>query len=172
MAYKNDTEAKQAFIEEILTPKGFDAHVKAEPADIVATKDGETWYYEIKMTEKDDKCFGAATLTEWVQALKTPNNFRFVLAIKGQDGKYNFKEYTPEEFMEFSTIPPFKVYFNINLRGSTKQKRRKSNGAIPFTKERCFLLQELFHRMKEDKLRFGCPTKSFFHPFLDNMTKI
>ena len=44
MAYKNDTEAKQAFIDKILTAKGFDAHLKAEPADIVATKDGETWY--------------------------------------------------------------------------------------------------------------------------------
>ena len=65
MASKSDTLAKQTYINELLS-QGFDtAVVKAEPADIVATKNGETWYFEIKMTSRTDTYFGAATLTEW-----------------------------------------------------------------------------------------------------------
>jgi hypothetical protein len=72
MAFKSDVEVKQKFIEKLLK-EGFDtAEVKAKPADIMAQKNGVTWYYEIKLTDHDDTCFGAATLTEWEQALKTP----------------------------------------------------------------------------------------------------
>ena len=47
MAYKLDIPAKQAFIEKLLA-EGYDtAEVKARPADIIATRGGVTWYYEI-----------------------------------------------------------------------------------------------------------------------------
>ena len=47
MAYKLDTPAKQAFMEKLLA-EGYDtAEVKARPADIIATRGGVTWYYEI-----------------------------------------------------------------------------------------------------------------------------
>ena len=112
MAFKSDVTAKQEFINKLLR-EGYDsAEVKARPADIVAQKDGETWYFEIKLTDHSDKCFGAATLTEWEQAMKTPEHYRFVIAIRHEDGTFEFRQYTPEEFMRFSTIPPFKVYFN------------------------------------------------------------
>ena len=95
MAYKSDVEVKQKFIEKLLN-EGFDtAEVKAKPADIVAQKGGVTWYYEIKLTDHTDQCFGAATLTEWEQALKTPEHYRFVIAIRHQDGEYEFREFTP-----------------------------------------------------------------------------
>ena len=40
-----------------------------------------------------------------------------------EESEFRFVEYTPEEFMKYSTIPPFKVYFNINLTGKEKRKR-------------------------------------------------
>ena len=148
MAKRTDVPAKRAFLER-LKAAGFEAEITSAPSDIIAQKDGETWYFEIKMTEKNDSCFGAATLTEWEQAMKTPERYRFVVAIKGEDESFLFKEYTPEEFLEFSTIPPFKVYFNINLQGETVREQRKRGGAVKFTKERFLKMLELYKQMKE-----------------------
>ena len=66
-------------------------------------------------------------MTEWKQALEDPAHYRFVIAIELGEDKWDFKEYTPSEFMEFSTIPPFKVFFNIDLSKNKKTKKRKSN---------------------------------------------
>lgn len=149
MVFKSDVEVKQKFIEKLLG-EGFDAaEVKAKPADIVAQKDGVTWYYEIKLTDKTDTYFGAATLTEWEQALKTPEYYRFVIAIRHQDGHYEFREFTPAEFMMFSTIPPFKVYFNISLDGKHKHKKRRS--AIPMSEENLQHMLDVFKVMREGK---------------------
>jgi hypothetical protein len=126
---KSDVKAKRAYVE-ILKSKGFDAAVMGSPADIKATLNGEAWYFEIKMTKREDVYFGAATLTEWRQALADPTHFRFVVAITNEEeSEFQFIEYTPEEFMKYSTIPPFKVYFNINLTGKERRKResRKSS---------------------------------------------
>lgn len=146
---KSDVKAKAAFVNELLL-RGFDdARVTASPADIVAQKDGTTWFFEIKKTSHKDKYFGAATLTEWVQALKDPDHFRFVVAI--EDGSdFTFIEYTPDEFMEFSTIPPFKVYFNIDF--SSKNKIARGNGgAIKLSPDKVSLLDEVFLKMKSER---------------------
>ncbi len=149
MAYKNDVPAKQAFIKKLLS-EGFEtAEVKAKPSDIVAQKDGETWYYEIKLTDKQDSCFGAATLTEWEQAFKTPDRYRFVVAIRHTDGSFSFREFTPAEFMQYSTIPPFKVYFNINLDSKKQRKSRQHLSAISLTEQNFKLMLQLFNQMKE-----------------------
>ena len=146
MAYKSDVEVKQKFIEKLLN-EGFDtAEVKAKPADIVAQKGGVTWYYEIKLTDHTDQCFGAATLTEWEQALKTPEHYRFVIAIRHQDGEYEFREFTPAECMKFSTIPPVKVYFNISLDG--KRKRKQTRTAIPMNEENLQHMLDVFGIMR------------------------
>jgi hypothetical protein len=100
------------------------------------------------MTEKSDSCFGAATLTEWKQAFKTPDRYRFVIAIKGDDDSFTFREYTPTEFLKYSTIPPFKVYFNINLQGESSRKRRKKNGAVSFSEELFEKMLKLYKEMK------------------------
>ena len=152
MAFKSDVEVKQRFIEKLLS-EGYDsAEVKAKPADIVACRGGVTWYYEIKLTDHTDKCFGAATLTEWEQALKTPENYRFVIAIRHKDGSYDFREYTPQEFMQFSTIPPFKVYFNINLDGKPQRKRKgkRTISAIPMTEENLSHMLKVFQLMRPE----------------------
>ena len=121
---KSDVKAKKEFVK-LLKNKGFEASVVSKPADIMATKDGQTWYFEIKMTKRADVYFGAATLTEWKQAIIDPNHFRFVVAkTNEEESEFEFLEYTPEEFMKFSTIPPFKVYFNINFDGSERKTRK------------------------------------------------
>lgn len=148
MPKRTDVLAKQAFLEK-LRSEGYTAEVKAQPSDIIAEKDGETWYFEIKMTEKTDSCFGAATLTEWEQAFKTPDRYRFVIAIKGENDTFTFREFTPAEFVQYSTIPPFKVYFNFNLQGETSRKRRKNNGAVTLTEDRFKDMLALYKKFKK-----------------------
>lgn len=141
---KSDVKAKAAFVKH-LQDNGFEAAVVSKPADIVATKDGETWYFEIKMTKRTDVYFGAATLTEWKQAVTDPDHFRFVVAkTNEEESEFEFLEYTPEEFMKFSTIPPFKVYFNINFDGTV----RKPKKATALTQENIAVMSECFDKIK------------------------
>ena len=126
---KSDVSAKAAFVKE-LENRGFKAEVVQAPADIRADKDGQTWYFEIKMTRHNDRYFGAATMTEWKQALTDPDHYRFVIAIDLGEGNWKFIEYTPAEFMEFSTIPPFKVYFNIDFTGKRSSKASNKSKAV------------------------------------------
>ena len=58
---RSDVNAKNEFVK-LLQDRGFEASVVSKPADIIATKDGQTWYFEIKMTKRTDDYFGAATL--------------------------------------------------------------------------------------------------------------
>ena len=146
---KSDVKAKAEFVK-VLEGRGFEAKVVSSPADITAVKDGQTWYFEIKMTKRTDVYFGAATLTEWKQAIKDPEHFRFVVAkTNEEDSKFEFLEYTPEEFMGYSTIPPFKVYFNINLDGKGR-KARKARKANALTKENLEVMSECFERIRND----------------------
>ena len=147
MPKRTDVLAKRAFLEKLLS-EGYAAEIKAQPSDIIAEKDGETWSFEIKMTEKTDSCFGAATLTEWEQAFKTPDRYRFVIAIKDENGTFSFREFTPAEFMKYSTIPPFKVYFNLSLTSEMKRKHRKKNGAVQFSEENFNDMLALYKKFK------------------------
>jgi hypothetical protein len=122
---KSDVSAKEAYVKE-LQKNGFKAQIVKAPADITAEKDGLQWYFEIKKTAQTDKYFGAATMTEWKQALEDSDHYRFVIAIDLGEGTWDFREYTPSELMKYSTIPPFKVYFNVSLT-EEKPKKRKSN---------------------------------------------
>ena len=144
---KSDVKAKKEFVK-LLQDRGFEAYVVSKPADIVATRDGQTWYFEIKMTKRADVYFGAATLTEWKQAIADPEHFRFVVAkTNEEESEFEFLEYTPEEFMRFSTIPPFKVYFNINFDGS----ERKTRKATKLTQENLEIMSECFDKISGAK---------------------
>lgn len=143
---KSDVKAKSEFIK-ILQGRGYQAKVVSSPADILATKNGQTWYYEIKMTKKKDTYFGAATLTEWKQALVDPEHFRFVIAKTDDDEtSFDFIEYTPEEFMKFSTIPPFKIYFNIDFENQAPKRNRK---AITLSPVKLDLMSKCYEQMKQ-----------------------
>ena len=138
---KSDVLAKRAFIKELKT-RGFQARVTGAPADITATCDGQTWYFEIKMTKRSDLYFGAATLTEWKQAMDDPEHFRFVVAKTDEvESSFEFIEYTPAEFMEFSTIPPFKIFFSIDLKDRTK--KRNNRQAKKLTPENLMLMKDI-----------------------------
>lgn len=143
---KSDVKAKTEFVKH-LQERGFDAAVVSSPADIKATKAGKTWYFEIKMTKRTDVYFGAATLTEWRQALADPDHFRFVVAKTDEaEEEFEFIELTPERFMENSTVPPFKVNFNLDLKNIDKQKKVRT--AIRLTKENFKMMDKCFEEIK------------------------
>lgn len=148
---KSDKKAKDAFVE-ILKIRGYsDVKIVKAPSDIIGVKNGEKYFFEIKKTSAQKEYFGAATLTEWRAAYSTPNNYFFVIAQETIDG-FNFVEYTPYEFEKFSTIPPFKIFFNIPLNGSSKvETKRKNKSAVQFTKERIDKLDEIFLTFKNDR---------------------
>lgn len=69
---KCDVKAKNAYKKYLESHGYFDVKRIGSPADIIAQKNGQTYYFEIKMTKRRDNYFGASTLTEWLQALKRP----------------------------------------------------------------------------------------------------
>lgn len=143
----SDVKAKQAFCNELVNNRGFEsATIVASPADIRAVKDGQEWFFEIKMTHRTDICFGAATQTEWAQAFADPDHFRFVVVQADEtDTNFQFLEFTPAEMMVGSTIPPFKVYFNIDLvERKVKKSKRIAPSTKTLTKERFTKLHEAF----------------------------
>ncbi len=147
---KSDVKAKKVFCDELIK-RGFDtAEVVSSPADIRATKDGIEWFFEIKMTRRNDDYFGAATETEWAQAFEDPEHYRFVVAQTDEnDSFFKFIEFTPEEFMRGCTIPPFKIYFDVNMVTGRMQDRSKSMRATALTKERFERLHEAYKSLKK-----------------------
>ena len=119
--FKSDKQAKEAVVQH-LVEKGFkDVKIVKSPSDIIAMKDGVQWYFEVKMTSHRDRYFGAATFTEWEQAFKTPDTYRFVIAIKDaeQIGGFELIANIPILQIVFHTfekeanhLPPFRI-FNI-----------------------------------------------------------
>lgn len=146
---KSDVKAKKAFCDKLII-HGYDtAKIVSSPADILATKNGEKWYFEIKMTRQKDDYFGAATETEWEQAFKDPEHFRFVVVETDENETYHrFKEFTPEEFMRGCTIPPFKVYFNVDMALKQMKDKTQSKRATIFTKERFMHLHKAYKSLK------------------------
>jgi hypothetical protein len=143
---KSDVKAKQAYKSELKKRGYTNINIVAAPADISAVKNNETYYFEIKMTKQKDRYFGAATLTEWEAAIKNPQHYKFVIAQTNDNLTFNFIEYTPEEFMEFSTIPPFKIYFDVNLKDRMKKRERRT--AISFNKKVLGMLISLYQKLK------------------------
>jgi hypothetical protein len=144
---KSDAGAKEAFIEELLR-RGFDdARVTGAPADITARRGSEIYYFEIKYTAQDSQYFGAATLTEWEAALTHEEHYQFVVATK-RDGIWTFHEYTPAEFMEFSYIPPFKVFFNVAVGLQKATQARRGNKRVQLSRARVVQMVELFKQFR------------------------
>lgn len=98
-------------------------------ADVEATTiGGIRKYFEIKASSitkeilqerivKGMKFFDAATITEWKTAIEHPDDYVFEMLyidqINGERVIIDREEYTPKELLEFSTVPPFKINFNI-----------------------------------------------------------
>lgn len=80
---------------------------------IIEDKKGYTWYFEIKQSSwHKGKFFDAATLTQWYTWYTNQERYYFVF-ITGKKKNRQFTFVRASELMEHSTIPPFKIYFNI-----------------------------------------------------------
>lgn len=144
---RSDVAAKRAFVA-VLCTRGFaNVRVTQSPADITATRRGRTYYFELKCTEQTSRYFGAATLTEWEAALRWPKEYVFVVAMKNGRA-WKFEEYSPIEFMEFSYIPPFKVFFNLRI-GVRDLEKRKENRAIRLTEKRTKQLVRFYRSLRK-----------------------
>lgn len=154
---KSDVPAKQAFVKHLLTQRNFDeARVTRRPADITAMKNQEVFYFEIKYTAQTATYFGAATLTEWEAALENESNFWFVTATLN-GGVWAFREYSPSEFMAFSYIPPFKVFFSVPVGIDLSSKKgiaRRPDGfvssRIPMTRERLSTMVDMYKGFRSE----------------------
>jgi hypothetical protein len=132
---ESDIDAKSAYIEFLLRERGFDeAKVTRSPADITARRGRDIFYFEIKFTSQPKQYFGAATLTEWQAALTHGEHYKFVVAAKRSSG-WIFHEYTPVEFMAFSYVLPFKVFFNIPVSAEKATSTSSGPRRVRLTKE-------------------------------------
>ena len=145
---RSDKKAKKAYID-YLEKNGYSAKMGNDSIDIEAEKDGQKWYFEIKKTKHTDKYFGGATMNEWQKALEDPEHFRFVIAIDHEDGTWDFKDYTPSQFQEFSTIPPFKVYFNIYFEKNSKKQSNRKKRAKKMNEDNFKKMEEAFNNLQE-----------------------
>src|SRR5690349_6747843 len=121
---KSDVDVKSAFAEELIRRGFAEVRVTGFPADITASRHGFTHDFEIKYTAQDSQYFGAVTLTEWEAAISHEDRFWFVVATR-RDGFWVFHEYSPAEFMEFSYIPPSKIFFNVAVGASKAEEARR-----------------------------------------------
>ena len=152
MSNKSDIRAKKAFCK-YLENQGFDTpDIVSAPADIKAVKDNETWYFEIKKTTKH-KYFGAATETEWKQAFADPDHYRFVVALTDEkEESFEWFVYTPMELLQVSTIPPFKINFNINLDiPVSEQKCSRKDTTIALSESIFHAISSTFERIRTRK---------------------
>lgn len=146
----SDVSAKLAFLKELEKYGYSKAEITASPADITAIKDDITWYYEIKMTKRTDTYFGAATATEWEQAFRDPEHYRFVIAITNdEETDFEFREFTPQEFMKACTIPPFKIYFNIDLKSCQPKQSKHRKGTVSLDEDSFNLLNDVYKKLKK-----------------------
>lgn len=144
---KSDVKAKKEYSKHLENNGYTNVRIVGSPVDIVAEKDNVPYYFEIKMTKSEKNCFGAATLTEWEQALKTPNEFKFIIVKTNlEENRFEFLEFTPQEFLKYSTIPPFKFYFNIDF--VNKNKLQKRTKAIPLDDEKISHLITIFNNLR------------------------
>ena len=144
---KSDVEAKVAYAQQ-LKRRGYDrVAITKSPADVTAYRDDQVHYFEIKYTAQKLAYFGAATLTEWEAALKHRDRFRFVTASRNGT-TWTFREYTPDQFMAFSYVPPFKIFFNVPVGDASPRKGRRKSRRIGLTSERLRRMSELFRALR------------------------
>ena len=66
---------------------------------------------------------------------------------------FEFIEYTPDQFMSFSSVPPFKVNFNIDFKKTTTMEDsatiEKKRSAVPLTFENFHAMDECYNNLKK-----------------------
>ena len=148
---KSDVDAKKAYSEYLISQGYKNIKIISSPSDISAEKNGEVFYFEIKKTSNKEYYFGAATLTEWVGALENKSNYFFVVALSLGNQKWEFTEYTPEEFIKYSTIPPFKIFFRVPISEKEKSKKRRNISAVTVSEDKINKLKKVYDELKRDQ---------------------
>lgn len=146
-----ESAAITAFINELKNkydPAKYEINRRSEPSDVVVENKSneEKFYYEIKAT-KSMSYFGAATFTEISQALKTPDNYWFVIAYESNN-KFTFNEYRLKDIADHFTIPPIKVFFNIDVKNINKSHKHRK-GTVVFNKENFDKLSQAYEECKK-----------------------
>ena len=149
---KSDVDAKKAYSEYLESKDYKNIKIISTPSDISAEKNGELFYFEIKKTSNKENYFGAATLTEWVGALENKSHYFFVVALSYGNQEWKFTEYTPDEFMKFSTIPPFKIFFTVPMSNKEISKKRKNISAVKLTWHKIKKLKDVYDELKGNKV--------------------
>ena len=144
---KSDVEAKKAFVKELEKNDFQDIKITSTPTDVSASKDGNKYFFELKFTNQKDKYFGAATLTEWECAINNQDKFFFVIA-RLEENKWIFDRFSPKEFIQYSTIPPFKIFFNVDLKDFDK-KRPEETSAVNATFDNMKELVNFYKKLKK-----------------------
>jgi len=87
---------------------------KGEADVIIEDYHNNKWYFEIKQSSwQGGKFFDAATLTQWSAWDANRERYYFVF-ITGKDaGNRKFTFIRASDLMAHSSVPPFKIYFNI-----------------------------------------------------------
>lgn len=86
---------------------------KSKADVIIKDNDGNEWDFEIKQSSwPKGKFFDAATLTQWYAWYKNQERYYFVF-ITGKKKDRQFTFVKASDLMARSTIPPFKIYFNV-----------------------------------------------------------
>jgi len=147
---KSDVPAKLAFIQHLLLEQGFDeAKITGRPADVTARKGNKVFYFEIKYTAQVANYFGAVTLTEWEMALTCEEHYRFVIAMNS-NSNWTFREYTPLEFMRYSYIPPFKVFFNIPVDENRRPLSKSPSRRVQMTRDRMSAMVAIYKKFRSE----------------------
>ena len=164
---KNSRTAKyaKAKFKEYLREEGY-TEIKQinHPTDFEAYKNGIHYYFELKMTSKRDGVyFGAASITEWNAGLGDNNSeLRFVIAqskdeTNDENTTFDFEPITIKTLIPYSTIPPFKINFNLpldkNKREETMTSTRRQNKAVQLSKDLVNPLYKLHEALKDDEKR-------------------
>lgn len=171
MAERIDVVAKRLFAKYLKTNE-YDNIKSSSVVDLEADKGDNHYFFEIKSTKEATNYFGAATETEWNQAYSecaSDNNniFYFVIVQKfteEKEEKYRFKLFSPEDFLKISkktTIPPFKVYFNIDPKII---KWEDTN--LEFTEEICYGNGS---KKERTSLEFNNDRFNRLHKFMDEL---
>jgi len=147
-----DKPGIEASVDYLISEGYSNVEVIHHPVDLKGEKDGLVYWFEVKYSEsKNGKMFGAATLTEWEFALSNPKKFYFLIAHKSggvdYESKWKFIFIDPSEFTRFSTIPPYKIFFNFDTNDPSKVAKRRS--AIPATETNLKFLIQSYNEMKE-----------------------
>lgn len=144
--------AKEALIS-ILKKKYKEISFNGRPSDLKAIDEsGKVFFYELKATRKE-RYFGSASFSEWELALDNKDKYFFIVAYYNEATKqFTFSEYTPAEFMKFSTIPPFKVYFNLSAKTGQSLVSSKTK-ALRLEKENFDTLNKVYSDLKKYKIK-------------------